>query len=103
MRKWKFYEYTTEIEWPFLKSFAFTFDYNNLKNTNNSNQTNYYQIANSPLRYQKKNSPFGFEVFVNNILDNKLKNSFSFSDYLISETKTYLLPRMIMLSVNYKI
>lgn len=96
-------EYTTEIEWPFLKSFVFTFDYNNLKNTNNSNQTNYYQIANSALRYQKKNSPFGFEVFMNNILDNKLKNSFSFSDYLISETKTYLLPRMIMLSVNYKI
>ncbi len=78
-------------------------EYENLKNTNSNNQTNFYEIANTSLRYQKKNSPFGFEVFVNNLLDNKVKNSYSFSDYVISERSTYVLPRVFMFSVSYKL
>ena len=74
-----------------------------MKNTNTNNQTNFYEIANTSLRYQKKNSPFGFEVFVNNLLDNKVKNSYSFSDYVISERSTYVLPRVFMFSVSYKL
>jgi hypothetical protein len=51
----------------------FKFEYENLKNTNNNNQSNFYDIVNTSLRYQKKNSAFGFELSVNNLLDNKIK------------------------------
>lgn len=96
-------EITSELEFTLLKFFTFKLDYNNLKNTDNLNQTNFYDIANTSVHYQKKKSPFGFELFVNNLFDNKIKNDYSFSDYLISERRTYVLPRVFMLSVSYKL
>ena len=87
----------------FFKSWIFKFEYENLKNTNNANQSNFYDIANASLRYQKKNSPFGFEVTANNLFDNKLKNDYLFSDYLVSERTTYVLPRVLLLSISYKL
>lgn len=96
-------EFTSDLEFTFKKFFTFRIDYENLKNTDNLNQINFYDIANTSLRYQKKNSPFGFEVFVNNLLDNKLKNDYSFSDFIISERSTFVLPRVVMFSVSYKL
>ena len=87
----------------FLKSWIFKLEYENLKNTNNANQSNFYDIANASLRYQKKNSPFGFELTANNLFDNKLKNDYSFSDYLITERTTYVLPRVLFFLVSYKL
>ncbi|MBY0485811.1 MAG: carboxypeptidase-like regulatory domain-containing protein [Flavobacteriaceae bacterium] len=96
-------EFTSELEFTFKKYFTFKLDYENLKNKNSLDQTNFYDIANTSLRYQKKNSPFGFELFVNNLFDNKVKNDYSFSDFIISERKTYVLPRVFMISVSYKL
>lgn len=96
-------EIKAELEFTFLKFFTFSFDYENLKNTNSSNQSNYYDIANSTLRYQKKNSPFGFELLANNLFNNRVKNDYSFSDYIITESTIFVLPRVLMLSVNYKL
>jgi hypothetical protein len=48
----------------------------------------------------KKNSPFG-ELFVNNVFDNKAKNDYSFSDYLISERTDFVLP-CCLLFLSYK-
>lgn len=96
-------EFTSEVEFTFKKYFTFRIDYENLKNTDNFNQTNFYDIANSSLRYQKKNSPFGFELFVNNLFDNKVKNDYSFSDFIITERRTFVLPRVFMFSVSYKL
>jgi hypothetical protein len=96
-------EITTELELTFCEFFVLKIDYDNLKNTNNLNQTNFYDIANISLHYQKKNSPFGFELFANNVFNNKIKNDYSFSDYVITERKTYVLPRVFMFSINYKL
>lgn len=94
---------TADADVTFFKFWTFEFEYENLKNTNNNNQSNFYDLANTSLRYQKKNSPFGFEVSVNNLFDNKVKNDYSFSDYLISERNTFALPRAVMFSINYKL
>ena len=94
---------TADADFTFLKFWTYKFSYENLKNTNNNNQSNFYDIANTSLRYQKKNSPFGFELLVNNIFDNKVKNDYSFSDYLISERTTFVLPRVLLFSVSYKL
>ena len=96
-------EFTSDVEFTFKKFITFKFDYENLKNKNNLNQTNFYDIANISLRYQEKNSPFGFELFANNLFNNKIKNDYTFSDFMISERKTYLLPRVFMVSVSYKL
>ena len=93
----------SDLEFSFLKSWTFKCNYENLKNTNDKNQTNFFEIANSSLRYQKKNSPLGFELITNNVFDVEKKNDFSFSDYLISEQSTYILPRVIMISISYKL
>ena len=96
-------EFNTDFEFTFLKFWTYKIEYENLKNTNSSNQSNFYEVANTSIRYQKKNSPFGFELFANNLLNNKVKNDYSFSDYMISEQTTYVLPRVYMLSVSYKL
>ena len=96
-------ELISEVEFTFKKYFTFRIDYENLKNTDNFNQTNFYDIANASLRYQKKNSPFGFELFANNLFDNKVKNDYSFSDFMITERRTFVLPRVFMFSVSYKL
>ena len=77
--------------------------YQNLKNINNLNQSNYFDIANASLRYQKTKSPFEFELSASNLLDTKTKNNYSFSDYLISQSNTFILPRTILISVSYKL
>lgn len=87
----------------FLKCFVYKFSYENLKNTDNNNQSNFYEVANTSLRYQQKNNPFGFEISANNLFDNRTKNSFSFSDYSISNSSRYVMPRVILFSVSYKL
>ena len=94
---------TGDLDITFLKSWTFRFEYENLKNTNNNKQSNSFDIANTSLQYQKKNSPFGFEFSVNNLFDTRVISNYSFSDYLISQTNTFVLPRIMMLSVSYKI
>lgn len=84
------------------RDFIFKFDYQNVKN-NNSNQNNFYEITSTTLRYQKKKSSFGFELSASNIFDTRIKNTYSFSDYMTSESNIYILPRMVLLSVSYKL
>ena len=96
-------EFNSSFEIKFLKSWTYRIEYENLKNTTSNNQTNFYEIANTSLRYKKKNSPLTFELFANNLLDNKVKNNNSFSDFIISEQATYVLPRILMLSLSYKL
>lgn len=96
-------EFNADFEFTFLKFWTYKIEYENLKNTNSNNQSNFYEVANTSIRYQKKNSPFGFELFSNNVLDNNAKNNYSISDYMISEQTTYVLSRVIMLSVSYKL
>ncbi|MBF4466835.1 hypothetical protein [Flavobacterium sp. LC2016-12] len=91
------------FEITFLKNWTYKMDYESLKNTNNERQSNFYDLANTSLFYQKKNKPLGFELSVNNLFDVKKKNSYSFSDYMISQQAIYILPRAIMFTLSYKL
>ena len=93
----------SDFEVSFLKFWTYTLEYENLKNSNDNNQSNFYEIANTSLSYQKKNNPFRFEISVNNLFNIQKKNVYSFSDYMISNQSTYILPRVFMLSVSYKL
>lgn len=95
--------FTSDFEIRLFKSFLLKIDFENHENRNNSNQSNYYQIANSSLSYQQKNSSFVFEFTANNLLDTKVKSSYTFSDYLIHQQVISVLPRVLLLSISYKL
>ena len=94
----------TNLEYDFLNDFIFKADYSldtfNNKTTNNTNQ---FDMANASWFYQTENSPWGFEVSASNIFDVKFRQTNNFSDFLIQDSKTFVLPRIIMFKVIYKL
>lgn len=93
----------SNLEFTFFKFWIYNLDHQYLKNTNSNNQSDSHEVTNTSLRYQKKNNPFGFELICNNLFDVRRKNSFAFSDYIISQQSTYILPRVLMFSISYKL
>ena len=94
----------TNLEYDFLNDFIFKADYSldtfNNKTTNNTNQ---FDMANASLFYQTEDSPWGFEVSASNIFDVKFRQTNNFSNFLIQDSKTFVLPRIIMFKVIYKL
>lgn len=86
-----------------LKNLVFKMDYNFTNNQNNSDKKVFFQIANTSLIYRKKNSSLSIEVLVNNIFNTKSKNDIRISDYYISESTMFVLPRTSMLNLTYKL
>ncbi|WP_298142535.1 TonB-dependent receptor [Flavobacterium sp.] len=91
------------FEHTFLKNFIFNFDYEYLQNTNNTGQRNAFELANTSLRYQRKNKAFSYEIKANNLFNIQSKFSYNFSDFMISENEVFVLPRIVMLSISYKL
>jgi hypothetical protein len=92
------------IDYDFLKGFIFNFDY---KQSNYQNKTlgqkNVYEIANATLSYKGENSAWSYKITAQNMFNTQFKQSNSFSDYLISDSKTFILPRIILFSVAYNL
>lgn len=92
------------IDYDFLKGFIFSFDYIYTRYENKSlNQINTYQIANSTLSYKKEDSAWSFKINAQNLFNVQFKQKNSFSSYIISDSKTYILPRIVMFSVGYNL
>jgi hypothetical protein len=92
-----------DFDIDFLKNFNFKTDYEVTFNEDSYNQKTDFRIANAYLTYQKKNNPFRFELSAQNYLNNSTKITNSFSDYMISSSTVYTLPRIVMLTVSYKL
>jgi hypothetical protein len=92
------------LEYDFLKDFILKADYSfdSYKNKN-LNIKNTFDIGNASLFYQKEDSSWGFEVSVYNIFDVQFKQQNSFTSFLISDNKTFILPRIIMFKLSYKL
>ena len=92
------------IDYDFLEGFIFSFEYENYNYENKTfNQKNTYQIANSTLSYKNEDSAWSFKLDAQNLFNIKYKQQNSFSSYIISDTKTYILPRIIMFSIGYNL
>tara|TARA_R110002074_G_scaffold392826_3_gene578641 strand:+ start:3994 stop:6639 length:2646 start_codon:yes stop_codon:yes gene_type:complete len=92
------------IDYDFWKGFIFSFDYTLYDFKNKAlNQRNTYDIANFMLSYRKENSAWSYKVFSNNMFNTEFKRNSSFSQFLISDTKTFILPRVIMFSIGYNL
>lgn len=92
------------VEYDFLKSFIFSFEYNLYDYQNKAlNQKNRFDVASFTLSYQKENSAWMYKIFSNNLFNTGFKRNSSFSQYLISDTKTFILPRVLMISISYNL
>ena len=92
------------IDYDFLDGFVFNFDYTHYNYQNKAqNIDNKYNLANAVLSYQKEDSPWMFKLTTQNLFDTTFKQSNSFSDYLITDSKTYIMPRVVLFSIGYKL
>lgn len=92
------------IDYNFLEHFIFNFDYRKSNYQNKTlGQKNTYEIANATLSYKNENSAWSYKIMAQNLLNAQFKQSNSFSDYLISDTKTFILPRIVMFSIGYNL
>lgn len=96
--------YTTSIEYSFLKNWSFQGSYEYYVNKNKTQDSKRdYSLAKISLEYQPEDSPWTFQLTSHNLWNDKTKNNTSISDYLIMEQTTHILPRIVLLSVQYKI
>ncbi len=92
------------LDWDFLNDFIFSADYtyNYYKNLN-TKQTNRFDVGNLSLYYNKEDSPWGFEMDIDNIFDVQYKNENSFNQFLVSDTNIFIQPRTILFKLSYKL
>jgi hypothetical protein len=92
------------IDYDFLKGFIFNFDYRQSNYQNKTlGQKNVYEIANATLSYKGENSGWSYKITAQNMFNAQFKQSNSFSDYLISDIKTFILPRIVLFSIGYNL
>lgn len=93
-----------KIDYDFLDGFIFSFDYSLYDFENKAlNQQNRFDVANFTLSYQKENSGWTYKIFSNNLFNTRFKRNSTFNQYLISDTKTFILPRVLMFSIGYNL
>ncbi len=92
------------LEYDFLNDFIFKADYT-FDNYNNKSQDliNTFDTANASLFYQKEDSPWGFEISATNIFDVRFKQQNSFNAFVVSDNRTFVLPRIMMFKLSYKL
>lgn len=92
------------LQHTFLRNFIFKADYALDRYRNKANDAkNIFDTANASLFYQKEDSPWGFEISATNLFETSFRQQNAFSSFLISDTKTFILPRIIMFKVAYKL
>lgn len=104
MSKFENNRFFINLEYDFLTDFIFKADYrfDNYKNKNSRVNTA-FDTANASLFYQNENNPWGFEIQATNLFNIKFKQQNSFNSFLISDSKTFVLPRIIMFKIIYKL
>ncbi|RXG22736.1 TonB-dependent receptor [Leeuwenhoekiella aequorea] len=92
------------LDYDFLKDFILkaSYEFTYYENQTQS-QINRFQEAGASLFYQKEGSAWGFEIEGQNIFDIRYRASNSFSQFLITDQRTYIQPRTLILKVSYKL
>lgn len=96
--------FKAEFDYSFMSNFIVRADYEySIEKNKTQKHTNHYQILNASLAYNFKESPVELNFSVQNILNNKSRYSQSISDFLKTETRYYVLPRIFLLGVTYQL
>jgi hypothetical protein len=92
------------LEYPITKKLLLITDYafTDYKNQT-ANARSSFHIASSTLRYHIQDSPWRFEVVANNIFNTQFKQENTFNAFFVSDQRIFILPRILMLRVSYKL
>ena len=92
------------LDYVFFNDFHLKTDFERIEFVNQGqNLRNVFGVANASLFYQKEDSPWGFEILMNNLFNVRFKRENSFSDFLIRDQSTAILPRIVMFKISYKL
>lgn len=101
--KYTFDEPFIKVNYNFLNNFFIKADYNSTIFSDDNGNRNSYEIANAQLEYHKEDSMWSFKVSGSNILGVTYKNDTYISDFITSENRIYIMPRIWMFSIVYKL
>lgn len=97
-------ELFVNLNYDFLNDFQFKSDYSRFDYRNKEEGiSDVFDMANASLFYQKEGSPWGFELEATNLFNTQFKRSNSFSDFMIRDQTTFILPRIILFKISYKL
>jgi hypothetical protein len=92
------------FDYDFLSGFIVSADFTSYTYQNQTlDQRNSYEIANASLLYQKESSAWSFKVEAQNMFDVQFKNQNTFTSYIISDSRTFILPRILLFSIGYNL
>jgi hypothetical protein len=92
------------FDYDFLSGFIVSADFTSYTYQNQTlDQRNSYEIANASLLYQKESSAWSFKVEAQNVFDVQFKNQNTFTSYIISDSRTFILPRILLFSIGYNL
>lgn len=92
------------LDYDFLDGFILSADFTSYTYQNKTlDQQNSYEIANASLLYQKESSAWSFKIEAQNVFDVQFKNQNSFSSFIISDSRTFILPRIVLFSIGYNL
>jgi hypothetical protein len=92
------------LDYVFFNDFHLKTDFERIEFVNQGqNLRNVFDVAKASLFYQKEDSPWGFEILMNNLFNVRFKRENSFSDFLIRDQSTAILPRIVMFKISYKL
>ncbi|MEI6866709.1 hypothetical protein [Flavicella sp.] len=95
---------SVKIDYDFFKSYIFSMNYLYYRYKNRTyNNLNTYSLAGMKLIYDNKDTHWGASLSVENLFDAKYKNQNNYNTYITSDIKTYILPRVMMLTLMYKL
>ncbi len=92
------------LDYTFLEDFTFKaeYNYNNYINKT-SGVENTFDNANVSLFYKKEDSAWGFELKATNLFNTQFKQENAFNNFLISDQRTFIMPRIILFTISYKL
>jgi len=101
--KFTFEEPFINLEYNFLNNFYLKADYNQTTFKDQNGHKNKYEIANAELEYHQEDSLWSFKIKGTNLLGVDYKNDTNISDFITSERRTYIMPRIWLFTVVYKL
>lgn len=82
--------------------FDFNYDYNYFKNKS-TGDANRFEMADASLFYGKESSAWGFELSATNLFNIDFKRQNSVNEFIVTDRKTFIQPRIVMFKVIYKL
>ncbi|MGY5847965.1 TonB-dependent receptor [Salegentibacter sp. HM20] len=92
------------LEYDFWNGFILKADYQyNYFENKTSGDINRFEIGNFSLFYNKEDSPWGFELAIHNIFNAQFRRSNSFTEFIITDQRIFIQPRVGLLKIVYKL